>query len=125
MNVNVQTTKTQGRRVDMTGSKPNGVSNEAIMAEILRLRAENEALKAKASANDRPISMAIAAKGGVSVYGLGQFPVTLYREQWEKLFTASSQIQSFIKANAKDLATKGVEFVPPTHNPHYKPAKAE
>ena len=49
--------------------------NSAILAELARLRAENEAMKAKQTAK-QTISFKVSEKGGVSVYGLGRFPVT-------------------------------------------------
>jgi hypothetical protein len=50
-------------------------------AELERLRAENERLKKAAS---RGGSIRVSEKGGVSIYGLGRFPVTLYKEQWTR-----------------------------------------
>ena len=57
-------------------------SEEEMKAELERLRAENEALKKPARS---PMFLKVSEKGALSVYGLGRFPVTLYREQWEKL----------------------------------------
>ena len=57
-------------------------SDEDLKVEIERLRAENEALKKPARGQ---MSLKVSEKGALSVYGLGRFPVTLYREQWEKL----------------------------------------
>jgi hypothetical protein len=48
----------------------------------------------------------VSEKGGLSVYGLGRFPVTLYKEQWTKLLAMSDDIQAFIKAHASELKTK-------------------
>lgn len=76
---------------------------EDLQAELDKLRAENEALKRGAS---RGLTLKVSAKGGVSVYGLGRFPVTLYREQWEKLLDMSEDIRTFIGANAEQLKTK-------------------
>ena len=73
-------------------------------AEMERLRAENDALK-KTSA--KGLSMKVSEKGGLSVYGLGRFPVTLYKEQWNKLLDMSDDIRTFIKANDSTLKTKG------------------
>jgi hypothetical protein len=73
-------------------------------AEMERLRAENDALK-KTSA--KGLSMKVSEKGGLSVYGLGRFPVTLYKEQWNKLLDMSDDIRAFIKANDSTLKTKG------------------
>ena len=72
-------------------------------AEMERLRAENDALK-KTSA--KGLSMKVSEKGGLSVYGLGRFPVTLYKEQWTKLLDMSDDIRTFIKANDSTLKTK-------------------
>ena len=82
------------------------MSNEYDMkAELERLRAENSALK-KTSA--KGLSMKISEKGGLSVYGLGRFPVTLYKEQWNKLLDLADDIRAFIKANEVQLKTKDV-----------------
>jgi hypothetical protein len=48
----------------------------------------------------------VSEKGGVSVYGLGRFPVTLYKEQWIKLLAMSDEIRAFIKDNESKLKTK-------------------
>ena len=78
-------------------------NDEDMKAELERLRAENEALK-KTSA--KGLSLKISEKGGLSVYGLGRFPVTLYKEQWNKLLDMADDIRAFLKANDKDLKTK-------------------
>ena len=80
------------------------MADDDVKAELERLRAENEALK-KAS---RPGGLAIkvSEKGGVSVYGLGRFPVTLYQEQWEKLLAHTDDIRAFIEANRGSLKKK-------------------
>lgn len=80
------------------------MSNEDVQKELERLRAENEALKAKAPS--RPTGMKVSEKGGLSVYGLGRFPVTLYKEQWLKLLDMSDDIRAFIKDNEDKLKTK-------------------
>jgi hypothetical protein len=72
-------------------------------AELERLRAENAALKAQQT---RGISIKVSEKGGVSVYGLGRFPVTLYKEQWAKLLDLADDIRAFIKAHDAELKTK-------------------
>lgn len=72
-------------------------------AELERLRAENSALK-KTSA--KGLSLKVSEKGALSVYGLGRFPVTLYKEQWNKLLDMSDDIRAFIKANDSSLKTK-------------------
>lgn len=79
-------------------SNPNDMQ-----AELERLRAENEALK-KTSA--KGLSLKISEKGGLSVYGLGRFPVTLYKEQWNRLLDMADDIRVFLKANEDKLKTK-------------------
>jgi hypothetical protein len=50
--------------------------------------------------------MKVSEKGAVSLYGMGRFPVTLYKEQWLKLLAASDDIRAFIAANEGRLKTK-------------------
>jgi len=78
-------------------------SDEDLHAELERLRAENQALK---NPTRGQISLKVSEKGGLSVYGLGRFPVTLYREQWEKLLGMADQIRDFIRENDKALKKK-------------------
>ncbi len=78
-------------------------NGEDLKAELDRLRSENDALK-KTSA--KGLSLKVSEKGGVSVYGLGRFPVTLYKEQWAKLLDMAEEIRAFIKANESKLKTK-------------------
>lgn len=74
-------------------------------AEIERLKAENEALKNKKN-NRGTLSMKVSEKGALSVYGMGRFPVTLYKEQWLKLLGIADDIQKFISENDGQLKTK-------------------
>ena len=78
--------------------------SEDMRAELERLRKENESLKKGAA---RGVSLKVSEKGGLSVYGLGRFPVTLYKEQWIKLLDLSDQIKEFIKSHDAELKTKG------------------
>jgi len=78
-------------------------NDEQLQAEINRLREENEALKKSSS---KGLSLRVSEKGGVSVYGLGRFPVTLYREQWLRLLDMAEEIRAFINANASKLKAK-------------------
>jgi hypothetical protein len=80
------------------------MSDEDVRAELERLRAENERLKKQTT---RGVSLKVSEKGGVSVYGLGRFPVTLYKEQWTKLLDMADDIRAFIKDNDSKLKTKG------------------
>lgn len=79
------------------------MSDEDLRAELERLRKENESLKKGAV---RGVSLKVSEKGGVSVYGLGRFPITLYKEQWAKLLEMSEQIKAFIAENDAQLKTK-------------------
>jgi hypothetical protein len=77
-------------------------TQDELQAELDRLRAENEALK-------RPrgqMSLKVSEKGALSVYGLGRFPVTLYREQWEKLLGMADEIRTFIQQHDSELKKK-------------------
>ena len=76
-----------------------------LAAELARLRAENEALR-NAKATAPGISCKVSEKGALSVYGLGRFPVTLYREQWERLFAYSKTLGEYMNLNAARLVTK-------------------
>ena len=63
--------------------------------------------KAPREAQDKKgISFKVSEKGGVSVYGLGRFPVTLYQEQWLRLFTEVDNLKTFIEENKSKLKTK-------------------
>ncbi len=79
------------------------MAEEDIQAELERLRAENTALKTSSSTG---LSLKVSAKGGVSIYGLGRFPVTLYKEQWEKLLAITDDIRAFLQENDAQLKTK-------------------
>ena len=79
--------------------------SEDLKAEIERLNAENEALKTKKGAKGT-LSMKVSEKGALSVYGMGRFPVTLYKEQWIKLLGISDEIKKFIQENDHQLKTK-------------------
>jgi len=76
-----------------------------LKAEIERLKAENEALKNKKSAGGT-LSMKVSEKGALSIYGMGRFPVTLYKEQWLKLLGIAGEIKKFIEENDSRLKTK-------------------
>lgn len=80
------------------------MAEEDLKAELERLKAENEALKNKKT---RAAFLKVSEKGAVSVYGLGRFPVTLYKEQWARLLDMSEDIRSFINDNMDKLKAKG------------------
>src|SRR5262245_32796297 len=76
---------------------------ETLEERVARLEAENQALKTKRTGQ---LSLKVSEKGGLSVYGLGRFPVTLYKEQWAKLLGFAEEIQRFLKENDHLLKTK-------------------
>ena len=78
--------------------------SDELKAELERLRAENASLK---QATTRGISMKVSEKGGLSVYGLGRFPITLYKEQWTKLLDMEKELRTFIVEHQGELKTKG------------------
>jgi len=79
------------------------MSDDDMKTELERLRRENAALKKGASDG---IRMKVSEKGAVSVYGMGRFPVTLYKEQWLKLLSMSDEIRAFIAENEAQLKAK-------------------
>jgi hypothetical protein len=79
------------------------MSDEELKAEIERLRSENARLKLKSRGS---LSLKVSEKGGVSVYGLGRFPVTLYKGQWLKLLDSVEEIRAFISDNEAILRLK-------------------
>jgi hypothetical protein len=81
-----------------------GMSDTDLQAELERLRAENESLKAGRTKG--AISLKVSEKGAVSLYGLGRFPVTLYKEQWARLLDQADQIREFISENESKLKAK-------------------
>ncbi len=79
------------------------MSEESLMAELEKLKAENEALK-KSSA--RGISLKVSQKGALSLYGMGRFPITLYKEQWLKILDMAEVLRAFITDNNVQLKDK-------------------
>jgi len=79
------------------------MTEQELHAELARLRAENERLRGQSV---RGVTLKVSAKGAVSVYGLGRFPVTLYKEQWMKLLEMADEIRSFIRDNEAALKAK-------------------
>lgn len=84
----------------------NTQTPDAVQALIDQLRAENEALKAAKKSGPRRLTMKVSAKGGLSVYGLGRFPITLYKAQWLKLLGIVDEIRAFLKEHDSEFTTK-------------------
>lgn len=74
-----------------------------LQAELERLRLENENLKAGAR---RGTYLKVSEKGGISLYGLGRFPITLYVEQWEKVMEMVPDLRRFIVENGDRVKRK-------------------
>ena len=82
------------------------MSDDNLKAELDRLKAENEQLKNQRA---RGVTLKVSEKGGVSVYGMGRFPITLYKEQWTKLLDMADEIRAFIRDNEASLKAKGTQ----------------
>lgn len=78
-------------------------TEDDLKAEVAKLKAEMESLKARTS---KGISLKVSEKGAVSVYGMGRFPVTLYKEQWIKLLDMADDLRRFIAENDSKLKAK-------------------
>jgi hypothetical protein len=104
------------------------MSDEELKAELERLRSENEALKRATSSG---IRMKVSEKGAVSIYGMGRFPVTLYKEQWLRLLDMSADIRAFIAANearlnnVRDQSGRGSSGVLRQGEPRHAPEKVQ
>jgi hypothetical protein len=79
------------------------MAEEDLKIELERLKAENERLK---NQRGRSVTLKVSEKGGVSVYGLGRFPVTLYKEQWSKVLAMADEIRAFLKEHDAELKAK-------------------
>jgi len=84
-----------------------GMSSEQLIALITQMAAQPaRKLSFKVTARKPDGS---GSDGALSVYGLGRFPITLYRSQWEQLFSAQAELETFIKVNSALLASKPVK----------------
>jgi hypothetical protein len=79
------------------------MSESELEQELARLRAENDRLKNKGASG---LSLKVSEKGAVSLYGMGRFPVTLYKEQWLRIIASAPDIEAFIRENDSKLKTK-------------------
>ncbi len=79
------------------------MSDDDVHSELERLREENARLKGRPA---RGLTLKVSEKGALSVYGLGRFPVTLYKEQWQKLLEVADDIRAFLKENDAQLKAK-------------------
>jgi hypothetical protein len=63
------------------------------------LKARIAELEKSGTRRSGQLDFRVGEKGGVSVYGLGRFPVTLYYEQWVRLLDAVPQLRTFLEEN--------------------------
>jgi hypothetical protein len=82
------------------------MAEESIEEKLARLEAENQALKRQVDRKPGELRLKVSEKGGLSIYGLGRFPVTLYKEQWNRLLDHADEIREFLKANDQQLKAK-------------------
>ena len=82
------------------------MTEETTEQKLARLEAENKALKDQVERKPGLLRLKVSEKGGLSVYGLGRFPVTLYKEQWSRLLDHAEEIKSFLKENDQQLKAK-------------------
>jgi hypothetical protein len=86
---------------------------ETLEQKLARIEAENQALRNQVNGmqSTNKLKFKIGEKGGLSIYGLGRFPVTLYKEQWLSLLGFADQIKAFIKTNDKALKSKADQVI--------------
>jgi hypothetical protein len=92
-----------GSPTGLVQDERQGSGHADLMAELEKLKAENAKLR---EARNSKLSMKVSDKGALSVYGLGRFPVTLYRGQWERLIEIIPSLQGFMAENVSKLAVK-------------------
>jgi hypothetical protein len=78
-------------------------SNEEMRAELERLRAENEGLKARKTQETR---LQVSQKGAVSLYGIRRFPITFYADEWDIVLKMADEVRAFIAQHETELKRK-------------------
>lgn len=81
------------------------MAEETAEQKLARLEAENQALREQVDQRGK-LRLKVSEKGGLSIYGLGRFPVTLYKEQWQRLLDYTDEIRQFLKENDGQLKAK-------------------
>ena len=82
------------------------MAEETTEQKLARLEAENKTLREQVERKPGQLRLKVSEKGALSVYGLGRFPVTLYKEQWTRLLDHTDEIKTFIKDNDQQLKAK-------------------
>jgi hypothetical protein len=83
------------------------MAEETAEERLARLEAENKALREQVEQRKTgQLRLKVSEKGGLSLYGLGRFPVTLYKEQWQRLLDYAEEIRSFLKDHDSQLKAK-------------------
>ena len=82
------------------------MAEETVEQKLARLEAENRQLKEQVERKPGQLRLKVSEKGGLSIYGLGRFPVTLYKEQWSRLLDHAEEIKTFLKDNDQQLKAK-------------------
>jgi hypothetical protein len=82
------------------------MADETVEQKLARLEAENRQLKEQVERKPGQLRLKVSEKGGLSIYGLGRFPVTLYKEQWGRLLDHAEEIKTFLKDNDQQLKAK-------------------
>jgi len=82
------------------------MADESVEQKLARLEAENKALREQVDRKPGQLRLKVSEKGGLSVYGLGRFPVTLYKEQWSRLLDHADEIKNFLRENQHQLKAK-------------------
>ena len=80
------------------------MADEDVQAELERLRRENEELKQRGK---KEIRLAVSQKGGASLYGIRRFPITFYKEEWERILGMADEIKAFLSEHEGELKSKG------------------
>lgn len=81
-------------------------TEQQLQAELAKLRAENERLKAAAKSK---LKLAVSKSGGVMVLGMRRFPITFFKKEWIILLSMADDIKAFIKANEAKLSSEKSE----------------
>lgn len=93
-----------------TQAAPQYATKDALLAAVqagkISLDEASKQLDALTKTKPSRLYAKVSGKGGVSVYGLQRMPVTLYAQQWERLFAFVDELKAFMEANEDKLSVK-------------------